>query len=446
MNAASRFAGLLLFACASLGVASAEDWPGFRGSRGGVSDDKDLPVQWTKDNVLWKMKLPGVGTSSPITSGDKLFVTAYSGYGTGITKGFSGGKGGGKGGFGGAGGDAGDQKMLKLLLLCYDAAKGELLWKKEIDPKLPEAPFTGFMREHGYASSTPATDGENVYVFFGKSGVLAFDMKGTQLWQADVGSKTDKWGSATSPVLFNNLVIVNACIESGSLVALDKTTGKEVWRKKGIATCWVSPMLAATKEGKQELVMNLPGKIVAYDPANGDELWNCAGIGGGQGGYTGATPVARDGVVYVIGGGGPGAQPASMAIRTGGKGDVTATHLLWKQKAGTNTCSPVLCGDSLVWVNGTVVSINRADGKIAYQERLYGAKGEYVSAVAAGDKIFALTRFDGLFVIAGGDKFQKLSHFDFEGDTSIFNASPAISNGRIYLRSNDYLYCVGKKS
>ncbi len=446
MNAAHRFAGLLLFACASLGVVSAEDWPGFRGSRGGVSDDKDLPVQWTKDNILWKMKLPGVGTSSPITHGDKIYLTAYVGYGAEITKGFSGGKGGKGGGKGGAGAPAGDQKKLVLLLLCYDAAKGDLDWKAEIEPKLPEVPFTGFIREHGYASSTPVTDGENLFVFFGKTGVLAFDLKGKQLWQADVGSKTDQWGSATSPLVYKNLVIVNACVESGSLVALDKTSGKEVWRKKGIAKCWVSPMLAETKDGKHELVMNLPGMIVAYDPATGDELWNCTGIGGGgQGGYTGATPVARDGVVYVMGGGGPGATPTSMAIKTGGKGDVTATHLLWKQKAGANTCSPVLSGDSLVWVNGTVTSINRADGKIAYQERLYGAKGEYVSAVAAGDKIFALTRTEGLFVLAGGAKFEKLSHYDFDGDTSIFNASPAISNNRIYLRSNEYLYCVGKK-
>src|SRR5260370_5384093 len=191
MKVARCFAAALLATSMALGsLACAGDWPGFRGSQGGVADDKDLPVQWTKDNFLFKVKVPGVGASSPIVSGDKVFVTCYSGYGTTITKGFSFGKGGkGKGGKGKGGSDTGcDQKNLKLLLVCLDAAKGDIVWQKEIRPKLPEAPFANFIREHGYASSTTVTDGKNVYVFFGKTGVFAFDMEGKQLWQADVGS------------------------------------------------------------------------------------------------------------------------------------------------------------------------------------------------------------------------------------------------------------------
>ncbi len=148
---------------------------------------------------------------------------------------------------------------------------------------------------------------------------------------------------------------------------------------------------------------------------------------------------------YVIGGGGPSAQPTALAVRAGGQGDVTKTHVLWRQRAGSGTCSPVLDGDYLCWVSGTACCLQAADGKIVYQERLYSARGEYVSAVAAGDSIFALTRFDGLYVLAGGGKFEKRVHNEFKGDNSIFNASPAISNGRLYIRSNEYLYCVGAK-
>jgi outer membrane protein assembly factor BamB len=427
-------------------LAWAADWPGFRGSQGGVAEDKDLPVQWTKDNFLFKVKLPGVGASSPIISRDKVLVTCYSGYGTTITKGFSFGKGKGKGGFGGFGGKdtGGDQKKLKLHLVCLDAAKGDVIWKKEIQPKLPEAPFAGFIREHGYASSTPVTDGKAIYVFFGKTGVFAFDMEGNQLWQGSVGAGKHMWGSAASPILTKDLVIVNAAIESGSLVALDKKNGKEVWRVKGVGTSWTTPVLVTTKEGGHEIVLSQPGKIVGYDPDSGKEFWHCEGIvsGGFGGGYTISSPVVRDGIVYIMGGG-PGGSTA-LAVKAGGRGNVNKSHVLWRKDNGGSTCSPVLAGDNLCWVNGTLVALSTADGKETGRERLYNSRSEYVSAVAAGDKIFALTRFDGLFVVDGGN-FKKIAHNNFEGDNSIFNASPAVANGRLYIRSNEYLYCIGNK-
>jgi len=425
----------------------AADWPGFRGSQGGVADDKDLPVQWTKDNILFKVKLAGLGASSPIISGDKVFVTCYSGYGTTITKGFTFGfgKGGkGKGGKGKGGADAGDQKKLKLHLVCLDPNNGQVIWQKEIQPKLPEAPFTNYITEHGYASSTPVSDGKNIYVFFGKTGVFAFDMEGKQLWQADVGSKTHMWGSAASPILAKDLVIVNAAIESGALVALDKKSGKEVWRVNGVGTSWSTPVLVNTKEGAQEIVLSLPGKVLAYDPANGKELWQCKGIvsGGFGGGYTISSPVVKDGIVYIMGGGPFGS--TVLAVKAGGRGDVNKSHVLWRKDTGGSTCSPVLVGDNLCWVNGSLVALSTADGKQTGKERLYDSRSEYVSAVAAGDKIFALTRFDGLFVV-DRNNFKKLAHNTFEGDNSIFNASPAIANGRLYIRSNAYLYCIGNK-
>jgi outer membrane protein assembly factor BamB len=477
VRTAIRFtAAAVVSASAFLGSLLA-DWPGFRGSRGGVADDKDLPAQVSQDNILWKVKLPGPGASSPITSGDKVFLTCYTGYGTTISKGFGGfGKGGfGKGGFGkgkkgkggfGMGGAAGDQKKLRFVLLCVDPKKGDILWQKEVEPKLPEARANGMLLEHGYATSTPVTDGERVYVFFGRTGVFAFDFTGKQLWQANVGSETHMWGTASSPVLHKDLVIVNASIESESLVALNKNTGKEVWRTKGLGICWGSPIVVETRDGKHEVVLSLPGKIVGYDPESGKKLWSCEGMssggggfgGGGFGGgkgfggggrfgpYTSSTPVARDGIVYAIGGGGPGSQATSLAVKTGGRGDVTRTHVVWKQRAGATYPSPVLDGDYLCWVSGTATCLKAADGKVAYKKRLYDSFNEYVSAVAGDGKIYALTRSDGLYVLSGGGKFEQLSHFDFKGDDSLFNASPAISGGRLYVRSNAYLYCIGNKN
>ena len=437
-----------------LAAPLAADWPGFRGANSAaVSQDKDLPVEWTKDHMLWKIKMPGPGTSSPIVIGDLAFITAYTGYGMTIAKsGF--GKGGGKG----KPGDdkAGNQKDLRLLLLCVDVKKGEVKWKKEIEPKLPEINFGGMNALHGYASSTPVSDGKNVFVFFGKSGVLAFDFDGNEKWRKDVGTRTDNWGSASSLALTKNAVIVNASIESDSLVALDKETGKELWRKRGIGRTWSSPVVVDLKDGKQEVVVSLLGKIRAFEPEKGEELWHCKGVGdgsgkggggfGGKGGgaYTCSSPTVQGDVIYAMGSS-PGVTAVTVAVRAGGKGDVTDTHVLWRKNAAASICTPVVYNGFVYWVDGKVTCLTEDKGAKVYVESLYEGRQEYASAIIADDKIFALTRFDGLFVLGTGEKFKQLAHNTFEGDTSIFNSTPAVSGGRIYLRSNAYFYCVGKK-
>ena len=154
----------------------AKDWTQFRGPHGlGVSDETNLPVKWSdKENLAWRVELPGYGASSPITLGDKIYVTCYSGYGTG--------------------GDSQSMDDLKLHVVCLDRADGQLQWDTKVEPKLPESER---VRDHGYAAPTPATDGEFLYVFFGKTGVFKFDMNGKQVWQADAGSKTHGWGCGT---------------------------------------------------------------------------------------------------------------------------------------------------------------------------------------------------------------------------------------------------------
>ncbi len=189
----------------------AADWPQFRGPGGlGNSKESNLPLQWSEtDNIAWRVALPGFGSSSPITLGEKVYLTCYSGYGTGDES----------------------QAMQDLVLhvLCVNRADGHVDWDKSIQPRLPE---TERVRDHGYAGPTPATDGEFLYVFLGKTGVFKFDLHGKQLWHADVGSKTHGWGCGASPVLYENLVIINASVESGLLIAIDQQTGREVCARK----------------------------------------------------------------------------------------------------------------------------------------------------------------------------------------------------------------------
>src|SRR3954452_262874 len=200
--------------------ASAADWPQFRGPGGlGVSNDKGVPEKWSeKENVLWKTKLPGPGTSSPITVGDAIYLTCYSGYAASPS-------------------DPGDPKDLLRHLVCLDRKTGAIRWTRDVKPELPESAYRpGNDSQHGYASSTPASDGKSLFVFFGESGVFRFDLAGNQVWSHSVGKGTTGWGSATSPLLYNDLVIVNASVESGALVALKKEDGSEAWRRPGTAS------------------------------------------------------------------------------------------------------------------------------------------------------------------------------------------------------------------
>jgi outer membrane protein assembly factor BamB len=401
-------------------AAGGADWPGFRGPGGlGVSEDRGLPTRWgPKENILWKKELPGPGASSPITSGGRVFVTCFSGYGTG---------------------PGGDMGKLRRHLLCLDAKTGELLWQRDVAARLPDTRSNRYTAEHGYASSTPVSDGERVFVFFGRTGVLAFDFEGRQVWHTSVGTALNGWGSGSSLVLHEGLVLVNASVESNALVALDKRSGKEVWRVKGVSDSWSTPVVAAVPGGGHEVILNTPGMVMAFHPGTGEKLWESEGV---EGSSATSTPVARDGVVYLMGSGTEGR--TTLAIRMGGRGDVTKTHLLWKQKVGVGVCSPVLYGEHLYWVSGEVCCLRADTGRIVFRERLYEARQEYASAVAADGKLFAFTRGNGAFVLGAAGKFERLAHNDL-GDASPFHGSPAVSDGRLLVRSDKYLYCIGTR-
>ena len=391
----------------------AEDWRQFRGPDGlGVSTERNLPVEWNEQkNIAWKVPLPGYGASSPITLGDHIYVTCYSGYGTG--------------------GDSQEMEKLRLHVACLDRTDGKLVWDTKVKPKLPESER---VRDHGYAGPTPATDGEHLYVFFGKTGVLKFDLKGNKLWQTEVGSKTHGWGCGTSPVLFENLVIVNASVESGSLVALDKTSGDEVWRAEGMKSSWNTPHLVKLDNGQHELVVSVKDHILGFDPKTGKELWRCDGVPD----YVCPSVISHEGIAYVIG----GRKSMAIAVRAGGRGDVTKTHRVWDAKAGANVTSPIIHDGHLYWVsdrNKVAYCVRMSDGEVLYSERF--PQQPYASATAGEGKIYIVTRYGGTFVLAAQPEFTQLAHNELDDD-STFNASPAISNGQLLLRSDKFLYCI----
>jgi outer membrane protein assembly factor BamB len=418
---------LLLPAACLLAIALpavCADWPQFRGPHGlGIATEKNLPSTWdAESNIAWKTELPGPGGSSPIVVGDKVFLTCYTGYGLEKDQ-------------------PGDMKDLKRHLVCLDRRGGKVLWTKVVPAALPETPYQGpYVTLHGYASSTPASDGERVYVFFGKSGVFAFDLEGKQLWQASVGAGTHGWASATSPALHKDLVIVNASVESRSLVALNKSDGKVAWTAKGVENSWSTPLVVSVPKGRDELIVCAPDELKAFDPQTGEKLWSCQFKG--NIGYVCASPVAHEGVVYAMRLGG------TLAVRAGGKGDVSDSHLLWAINRGSNVTSLVYHDGHLYWAddNGGYVHCATADkGAVVYRQRLAELDRTYASPVAADGKLYYVGREKGAFVLEAGPKFNLVTHNTIKDDPSVFNGSIAVSNGQLLLRSDRYLYCIGKK-
>lgn len=421
---------LLAFALVAFGnsaLVQAADWSRFRGPNGSaVSDAQGVPTDWSDStNLAWKTELPGPGSSSPIIVGDRVLVTCYSGYGTGR-------------------GAVGDIKQLKRHLVCVSLKDGKILWDKPIASQQSEDRFDGFLRDHGYATSTPASDGERVFVFFGKAGVLAFDLDGKELWQTPVGtgSAMNGWGSGSSPILYRDTVIVNAAAESKSLIALDKKMGKEAWRSDAdsVYGSWATPVLVDVPDGKSELVLNAPFEMWGFDPSNGDFLWFAEGI---QDSTICGSLVARDGIVYAVG----GRSGSAVAVKAGGRDDVSKSHVVWKKSLSSYVPSPVLAGNRILSVNerGIVGCLDAKTGESVFTQRLSNAGGVYASPIVVGGKAYIVTRQNGTFVMDMSGKGEVLSQNKLD-DESDFNASPAVTDGKLLLRSNRRLYGIASKS
>lgn len=414
-----RLFALLALASISLPAVQAADWKQFRGPGGLGAADKAVPTKWSStENLAWKTALPP-GTSSPVFHKGKIYLTSYSGYNV-------------------PGEPKGEQDDLKRHLHCLDQKTGRIEWTKDFAAKLPEQ--DNIRDGHGYASSTLAIDDDAVYAFFGKSGVYAFDHTGRQLWTADVGDKLNGWGSAASPLLHGDLVIINASVESDSLYAFNRKSGKEVWRARGIRESWNTPVIVKTAAGKPELVVAIFGKVLGLDPATGEQLWNCTTD---IPWYMVPSIVSSEGIAYCIGGRNGG---GSMAIRTGGKGDITGTHRLWMTRKGANVPSPVFHNGHVFWFNESsllATCAEAATGKIVYEERVGRGREVYASALLADGKVYYVDRDGRTCVVAASPRFELLAANDLR-DRSAFNASPVAVDGRLYLRSDKFLYCIGK--
>jgi outer membrane protein assembly factor BamB len=433
---------LFVFAFVVLGNLSdpgfAANWPQWRGPTGmGVSLEKNLPAEWsTTKNIKWKTAIAGRGHSSPIVWGKRIFLTtAIEGQvvpGAKAVKHVL----------------DNNQEFLhpdsigadrshRFKVICLDRDTGKILWEQTA---FEGTPYDNRHRKSSYAASTPATDGKLVYAFFGTEGLYAYDMKGKLAWKADLGKLgTVGMGTGTSPILFENLVLMQCDEENGGssfIVALDKKTGKEVWKTpRKVQVSWATPLLVKTGT-RAELIASGTEAIVAYDPRTGKELWQHAGV------QSNAipSPVANTDMVFVSAG-----FPAkiAMAITLGGSGNL-AEKVAWKYDKGTAYVpSPILYGDYLYLTTdrGILTCLDAKTGAVKYEGGRVPIPATFTASPVAVDGKILLTSEDGDTFIVKAGPVHEIIGTNTVGEPVY--ASPAIADGRIFIRAEKHLYAIG---
>ena len=382
-------------------------WSRWRGPSGqGVVAGTGYTDRWSAtEHVLWRTSVPGRGNSSPIVWADQIFLTTSQ----------EGGR--------------------RLSVLSYALSDGRPLW----ETVAPEGPREHAHRKNTQASATPTTDGERVYVSFGSRGLLAVDLDGAIVWSRNLGEIDNYHGTAGSPLLYENLIITYQDQRSGSFVAaFDKRTGEPVWRTDRQASVgWGTP-IAIRLGDHDEIIVSSQRRVIAYDPATGSELWRC----GGNLFEVIPTPAVGHGLVFCASGrAGP-----TLAIRPGGHGDVTDTHVEWRTTRGSPFVpSPLVYGEYLYTVNdmaSVVTCFRAATGEVMWQQRLGRARREGFSAspIAVDGKVFFTNDAGQTFVLKAGPEFELL-HTNEIGTRTL--ASPALVDGRWYLRTEDELIAIG---
>jgi outer membrane protein assembly factor BamB len=399
---------LLLFIALPLSCSRGEDWPRWRGPGGNaVSAEAPLPLRWSRTrNVAWKVAVPGEGASSPIVSGDSIFLTSSLEDGT------------------------------RRILHCLDRQTGRTRWTRET--KDPDPERTSALT--GHAAATPATDGSRVVVLFGNAGAAGYDFEGGLLWRWQPGAFESELGLASSPVLHHGRAILLLDHDGDRfrtfdsfLIALDVKTGKPVWKtdRPGLGRSWSTPILVPTGLGP-ELVVSAQDELRAYDPETGGLLWQVRGMTG----WVTPSPVFGGGLVFAT----SGKDGPTLAVRPGGRGDVTATHVAWRrEKDGPYVCSPLLYGD-LLYVHdeqGRLTCHEASGGRIVYRKRL---EGKFIASAVAGDGKVYLTNDAGTTtVIRAGREFEILSENRLESECL---ASPALGRGAILIRTRNELFSI----
>lgn len=428
--------------------SKAGSWPSFRGPEAsGVADGQNLPDEWdgkTGNNILWRTPIPGLAHSSPVIWGDRIYVT--SAISSKPDASF-------RPGLYGDGDASDDRSRHRWMIYAIDKRSGKTLWERVAHEGEP------LEKRHiksTYASGSPATDGRIVVAWFGSEGIHAYDVNGQFLWKVDIGSvnmgaydiPTYEWGPASSPIIWNNLVIIQCDTQADSfLLALDADTGKTVWKteRKEIPS-WGTPTVVTTKSGP-ELVTNASNFIRGYDPRTGTELWRI----GGSSKITAPTPIFGDNLFVVASGRAP--ERPIFVVRPGGKGDLTLPQnttssetIVWS-KTGRGSYMPTpLIYKGLLYVlnnNGLLDCYELASGKEVYRQRLTDVgSGFSASPVAADDKIYLSSEDGDVLVIAAGETFRRIAKNPMG---ELLMSTPALSQGVMYVRSSSSLFAIGSK-
>ena len=468
-------AGLCLLWTVALSAApaSSPNWPHWRGPlANGIAPAGNPPTTWSEnENVKWKVKIPGNGFSTPIIWGNQIFLQTAIATGKKVEPSAAEKKEArlhspqvfgqaqnpgdntppgegqrrrrGPGGPGGGGFGRGEKptELQQFALLSLDRATGKMQWQKIVRE---EVPHEGHHRDHTFASHSPVTDGTHVYSWFGSRGLHCYDLNGHLKWQKEFGQlrTANGFGEGNSPALHGNTLIVNWDHEGEDFIAaLDKTTGKELWRNaRDERTTWTTPLIVE-HDGRAQVVVTASQRIRSYDLATGKQIWEC----GGMTANVIPTPVSDFGMVYAI----SGFRGASLlAIKLGKTGDLTGTDAIsWKHtKATPYVPSPLLYGDKIYFYSGNnaiLSCLNAKTGEAIFTEqRLEGPSGIYASPVGAGGRIYLAGRNGTSVVLKQSDKFETLATNKLDEK---FDASPAIVGNELFLRGHESLYCIAEK-
>ena len=444
--------GAAAVAFVSAQVPDQAHWAQWRGPFFNGMARGDAPTVWSDtSNIKWKADIPGRGHSTPVIWGDKIFLTTAIPTGkpaaaanpqAGVNQ-PSGETGTPQRRGRGPGGDTGPQAEHKFDILCLNRKTGKLLWQVTAKTAVPHE---GYHRAYGsFASNSPVTDGKYVYASFGSRGIYCYDLNGKLIWEKDLGVQMRMrlgFGEGTAPLLFGDRLFLVFDHEAGSfIVALDKRTGKELWRApRDERSSWSTP-LAVEHAGRKQIVVTGTTRVRSYDPENGKVIWESAGLGGN----VIPVPVYENGVVYVMSG---YRDPRLMAIKLGKDGDLTASDsIMWSHTRGISyTLSPVLYDNKLYVVtdNGMISAFNATTGEPYYsQVRLPKAYNLKASPVGANGKLYLATEDGDVVVIKLGEKFEVIATNTLEDQ--MFIATPVIAAGELFLRGQNHLFAISQK-
>ncbi len=429
-------------------AAQAQNWPSFRGPNAtGVADGKPLPEKWDAEksaNILWKTPIPGLGLGSPVVWGDRVIIsTAISSNTKAETF---------RHGLYGDVQPHADLASHTWKVYALERKSGKIIWERIAHTGTPK---TKRHPKATQANATPATDGKHIAVWFGSEGLYTYDWNGKLLWKQDLGivnagwfyDADYEWGHASSPIIYKNRVIVQVDRQEDCFIAaFDIKTGKQLWKtQRDELPSWGTPTVHVGKV-RAEIITNATNFIRGYDPATGKELWKLAR----NSEVTATTPFVGQELIFIVGGY-PPVRPI-FAIRPGASGDITlkegtesSEFVAWSKKTGgTYMPTPLVYGELLYTCsnNGVLAVYNAKSGEKIYQERIAGKGGAYsASPIAANGNIY-LTSEDGeIYVVKAGPKYELVAENKMG---EVLMATPAISDGTIFVRSLKHVFAIGE--